>query len=84
MTSWKECKLGDVIDIKHGYAFKGENITTEKTQDILVTPGNFNIGGGFKSSKFKYFNGTYPEDYIFNQGDIIVTMTDLSKDGDTL
>ena len=32
---------------------KGENITTEKTQDILVTPGNFNIGGGFKSSKFK-------------------------------
>lgn len=84
MSSWRECKLGDVIDVKHGYAFKGENITTEKTSDILVTPGNFNIGGGFKSSKFKYFNGNYPEDYIFSEGDIVVTMTDLSKEGDTL
>jgi len=84
MSEWRECKLGEVIDVKHGYAFKGENITTEKTSDILVTPGNFNIGGGFKSSKFKYFNGSYPEDYIFNEGDIVVTMTDLSKEGDTL
>lgn len=49
-----------------------------------MTPGNFNIGGGFKSSKFKYFNGKYPEDYIFNQGDIIVSMIDLSKEGDVL
>ncbi len=84
MSSWRKCKLGEIIDVKHGYAFKGENITTDKTSDILVTPGNFNIGGGFKSSKFKYFNGSYPEDYIFNEGDIVVTMTDLSKEGDTL
>jgi len=83
-NGWRECKLGDVIDVKHGYAFKGGNITTEKTQDILVTPGNFHIGGGFKTSKFKYFNGNYPKDYILNKDDIVVTMTDLSKEGDTL
>ena len=84
MSEWKECNLGQFINIKHGFAFKGIYITDEPTKDILVTPGNFHIGGGFKSSKFKYFNGGYPSEYVLKENDIIVTMTDLSKDGDTL
>jgi len=81
---WQPVVLGDFIDIKHGYAFKGKNIVEEPMKDILVTPGNFRIGGGFKNFKFKYFNGEYPESYILKKNDTIVTMTDLSKDGDTL
>lgn len=81
---WQEVRLGEIVDVKHGYAFAGKNITTEHTPNVLVTPGNFHIGGGFKSQKFKYFNGEIPKSFIFSTGDIIVTMTDLSKDGDTL
>ena len=78
-------KLGDFVTIKLGYAFPGKFITSQETKKILVTPGNFNIGGGFKSSKFKYYSGvTYPEQYRFNGGELIVTMTDLSKETDTL
>jgi type I restriction enzyme S subunit len=85
MSEWKEYKLGDFLKVKHGYAFKGENIVTEETPNILVTPGNFNIGGGFKSDKFKYYKGDeFPKEYILTSGDIVVTMTDLSKDSDTL
>lgn len=84
MTDWKEVKLGDFFKVKHGFAFKGKNITSEKTMDILVTPGNFHIGGGFKSNKFKYFNGEYPQNYILQENDIVITMTDLSKETDTL
>ncbi len=84
MSEWKEVKLGDFFKVKHGFAFKGKNITTEKTSDILVTPGNFHIGGGFKLDKFKYFNGEYPRDYILQENDIVITMTDLSKETDTL
>lgn len=84
MTNWKEYKLEDIIKVKHGYAFKGAFFSKEPTDDILLSPGNFNIGGGFKSDKFKYYNGAYPESYILKEGDIIVTMTDLSKEGDTL
>ncbi|MDI6701120.1 MAG: restriction endonuclease subunit S [bacterium] len=81
---WKRVKLGEVIKVKHGYAFKGKYITDKETDAIIVTPGNFKIGGGFKSSKFKYFNFEYPKEYILKEGDIVVTMTDLSKDSDTL
>ena len=85
MSEWKEYKLGDLIKVKHGYAFTGEHITPTETDKILVTPGNFHIGGGFKSDKFKYYNSNnFPQEYIFHSDDIIVTMTDLSKDTDTL
>lgn len=83
-TDWKKCKLGDVISIKHGFAFKGVFFSEISTPYILVTPGNFQIGGGFKDSKLKYYNGPIPQDYILKTGDVIVTMTDLSKVGDTL
>jgi type I restriction enzyme S subunit len=84
MSEWKEYKLGDVIDVKHGFAFNGKFITDEPTENILVTPGNFQIGGGFKDSKFKYYNSNFPNEYILNEGDVVVTMTDLSKETDTL
>jgi type I restriction enzyme S subunit len=81
---WKTKKLEEIIWIKHGFAFKGEYFSEEETDDILLTPGNFKIGGGFNYSKFKYYKGAIPEDYILKHGDLIVTMTDLSKEGDTL
>lgn len=81
---WKECKLGELIEVKHGFAFSGEFISDIPTNNILVTPGNFNIGGGFKRQKLKYYKGNYPESYLLKEGDVVVTMTDLSQETDTL
>ena len=79
-------KLKDLCKIKHGYAFKGKDILKIPTKYILVTPGNFAIGGGFKEDKCKYFNeqGEFPKEYILKANDLIVTMTDLSVNSDTL
>ena len=76
--------LGSYIRVKHGCAFKGEYFTEAETPDVLVTPGNFAIGGGFLADKPKYYAGPVPDDYILQEGDLVVTMTDLSKAGDTL
>jgi type I restriction enzyme S subunit len=81
---WKETTLAALMDVKHGFAFPGENIRDEPPGDILLTPGNFAIGGGFKGDKFKYFDGEVSDDYVLNEGDLIVSMTDLSKQADTL
>lgn len=81
---WRVVEMGQIIDVKHGYAFKGEFFSEEPTNNVLLTPGNFHIGGGFKTDKLKYYNGFVPNEYIFKDGDFIVTMTDLSKLGDTL
>lgn len=84
MTEAVPSTLGKYIEVKHGFAFKGEHFTEEPTLDVLVTPGNFAIGGGFQSEKLKYYVGPVPEDYILEPGALVVTMTDLSKAGDTL
>lgn len=76
--------LSNYISIKHGFAFKGEFITFKRNNVVLVTPGNFKIGGGFQESKCKYFTSDYPNDYVLHPNDLIVTMTDLSKEADTL
>lgn len=81
---WVETSLAAVMDVKHGFAFPGENIHDEPPGEILLTPGNFAIGGGFKGDKYKYFDGVVPADYVLSEGDLIITMTDLSKQADTL
>ena len=83
-SEWSEVQLSDLITVKHGFAFKGEHFSDTPTSYQLVTPGNFAIGGGFQLGKKKYYSGPIPQDYVLSKGDIVVTMTDLSKAADTL
>jgi hypothetical protein len=43
--------LGDLINVKHDFAFKGESFSDKPANDILLYPGNFKIGDGFNSGK---------------------------------
>ena len=84
MNNATKPRLGDYIRVKHGFAFKGEYFSDAVTSDVLVTPGNFAVGGGFQEEKLKYYSGPVPADYVLRPADLVVTMTDLSKAGDTL
>ena len=85
MDEWTPTVLSELIEIKHGFAFKGEFFTHEQTDCVLLTPGNFAIGGGFQWGKKKFYrDGPVPDDYVLQAGDVIVTMTDLSREADTL
>lgn len=83
-SEWQPTSLDELIDIEHGFAFQGEFFRDAPPGDILLTPGNFAIGGGFKEDKFKYYQGPVPERFILEEGDLLITMTDLSKASDTL
>ena len=81
---WPRVRLASLIKVKHGFAFKGEFFVDGPTENLLVTPGNFAIGGGFQLGKPKYYNGPIPAEYVLEPGSLVVTMTDLSKAADTL
>ncbi len=80
MAGWRDCKLGDLLQIKHGFAFLGEHFTNSGTH-VVLTPGNFLEEGGFKekSDKAKWYDGPIPSDYILNEGDLIVAMTEQAE-----
>ncbi len=83
-NGWQTRMLGEVLDVKHGFAFAGEYFCQEPTRDILLTPGNFEVGGGFKDDKYKYYDGPVPAEFVLDRDDLLLTMTDLSKSADTL
>ena len=80
MNTWRDCKLGDLLQIKHGFAFLGEHFGSTGTH-VVLTPGNFLEEGGFKekSDKAKWYNGPIPDDYVLNEGDLIVAMTEQAE-----
>lgn len=84
MNDWQSCSLSDLIDVKHGFAFLGVYFRDDPPGDVLLTPGNFAIGGGFTDRKLKYYNGPVSDDFVLSPGELLVSMTDLSKAGDTL
>lgn len=63
--TWVTAQLGDFIEIKHGFAFKGE-FFSDSGSHILLTPGNCYESGGprLKGEKEKYHFGNIPEEYI--------------------
>jgi type I restriction enzyme S subunit len=79
-AAWRNCKLGDLLEIKHGYAFRGEYFANAGSH-IVLTPGNFYEEGGFKDKgdKEKFYNGPIPPDYVLNEGDLIVAMTEQGE-----
>ena len=83
---WEERKLGEVIDIENGYAFKSEYFSDEEKRHIVLTPGSVKIGGGFQKDKGRYYDvsGVFPEKFIFKPGNIFITMTDLTPTAQSL
>jgi len=76
-NGWSEAVLGELVTIKHGFAFKSEFFTKEG-EHVLLTPGNFYETGGYRDQgkKQKYYVGEIPDGFILNQGAFLVAMTE--------
>lgn len=77
LDSTSQCKLGELISIKHGFAFGSEHFSSEGPF-VLLTPGNFLEEGGFRwlDEKQKFFDGPVPKDFILSPGNMLVAMTE--------
>jgi len=76
--SWKKSLMGNIASIKHGYPFKGEHFA-DTGYYIVLTPGNFEIGGGFRFQGAKekfYIDPGFPKSYILRRGDLLTAMTE--------
>jgi type I restriction enzyme, S subunit len=87
MSEWKNTKLGEIISIKHGWAFKGEFLTDEGMGNpIVINIGNFKYNGGFRfnETKTKEYTGEFPPEYVLKAGDILLIMTCQTEGGEIL
>lgn len=70
-------KLGSVLKVQHGYAFKSENYV-EKSYYRLVTLGNFSENNTFKynDAKATYYGVEFPKEFILEENDLILPLTE--------
>lgn len=78
--TWRRFAMGELLRVKHGYAFKGEYFADDGPY-VLLTPGNFEASGGLKlkGEKEKYYVGEFPPAFLLQRGDLLVAMTDLTQ-----
>ena len=71
-------KLGSLVRIQHGYAFKSENYVSQSDYR-LVTLGNFQEGNNsFKRNdqNATYYGADFPKEFILSAGDLIMPLTE--------
>ena len=74
-------KIADFATIKHGYAFEGQYFSEQEKEYILLTPGNFHIDQKLYFGKnTKFYSGPISEEYILENGSLLIVMTDLTKE----
>ena len=74
----QKVKLGSVLKIMHGYAFKSENYV-KRSKYRLVTLGNFqesNNSFQYNDSKATYYSADFPDEFILKKDDLILPLTE--------
>lgn len=88
MSEWKNIKLRDIIEIKHGWPFKSSlfNENGDSSLPIVVGIGNFKYSGGFRfeETKANRYEGEYPVEYKLKSDDILLIMTCQTEGGEIL
>jgi len=80
-------RLGDLVDVKHGWPFKSALFRQELTgHPIVVGIGNFNYTGGFRfdSTAVKEYRGPYPREFELAPRDTLMVMTCQTPGGEIL
>lgn len=74
---WEERPLGDLVQFKHGFAFRSEHFA-DTGEHVLLTPGNFKETGGYRDrgDKQKYYTGPLPDGFVLEKGAFLVAMTE--------
>lgn len=70
-------KLGELLHIKHGYAFKSENYV-ERSKYALVTLANISSSNNFQynPAKTTYYGAAFPDDFKLYTDDLIMPLTE--------
>ncbi|MCC6192766.1 MAG: restriction endonuclease subunit S [Anaerolineales bacterium] len=87
LEEWQPTRLGELIEVKHGWPFRSELFSEELTgRPIVVNIGNFEYTGGFRfeSTKTREYRGDYPHEYELSPGAILLVMTCQTAGGEIL
>jgi len=81
-SEWKEVRLGDLISLRGGLAYKGEHIS--QSGNPMVTMGCVDPGSRFKREGLKYYRGSFGASHTAKAGDIVIATRDVTQKRETI
>ncbi|ENX3946936.1 restriction endonuclease subunit S [Photobacterium damselae] len=79
---WSVCELGEHITFERGISYRSKEIT--ETGTPLVNLNSFALTGKFKPNGTKYFSGSYKPEKLCNTGDLVIAITDVTRNADII
>lgn len=79
---WKVETLDKHISIKRGISYKSHEI--QETGTPFLNLNSFYLNGSFKVEGTKFFNGTTKSENLLKTGDLVVAVTDVTRNADII
>jgi len=79
---WKIDKLGSHINLTKGKSYRSEELKESDT--ALVTLKSFQRNGGYREDGLKEYTGSFKDEQIVSDGDLIVAFTDVTQAADVI
>lgn len=76
---WERRAITDLTDIYRGKSYKSSELVEDGGQPFINLKC-FERGGGFRVSGLKWFRGEYKDHHRAEAGDIVIAVTDMTRD----
>jgi type I restriction enzyme S subunit len=79
---WEVDELKNWIEIERGISYKSGDIQDKGTP--MINLNSFYLDGSYKSKGIKYFNNTFSNNKITNANDLVIAITDVTRNADII
>ena len=79
---WEVKELGKLIEFERGISYKSKEI--KEGGASMINLNSFNLSGKYKHTGLKYFSGSYKENKICSAGDLVIAITDVTRNADII
>jgi type I restriction enzyme, S subunit len=81
-NGWEVKELGELIEFERGISYKTKEIIKDGVP--MINLNSFHLSGRYKHTGLKYFSGSNMENKICSTGDLVVAITDVTRDADII
>lgn len=79
---WNVNELGKEIEIQRGISYKSTEINGDGIP--MINLNSFNLDGTYKESGVKMYSGKYAEKNLAEEGDLLIAVTDVTRNADII
>jgi type I restriction enzyme S subunit len=79
---WEVKPLSELISFERGISYKSREITEKGIP--MINLNSFNLSGRYKNKGLKYFTGSYKENKVVSAGDLVIAITDVTRNADII